>query len=175
MLYDRESGSLWSQLFSKAVTGKYKGRILRILPVRHTTWVDWKRHNPLSQVLSKNTGYWRAYARDPYAGYKKSEHLYFPVVNVAPKKYHPKERVLGLVVKGVYKAYPFIELNKTNQHVFTDAVNEQLFSIHWNKNQQSGYLTDENGKMVPIVQSYWFAWYAFHPETDVFSSELSMK
>ena len=171
LLYDRESESLWSQLLSKAVTGKYKGTTLKTLPVRHTTWIDWKRHHPSSKVLSKNTGYWRAYARDPYAGYEESENLYFPVFNAAPKQYHPKEKVLGLAVNGVYKAYPFVELNKTNLPIFTDTVNEKLFSIHWNKKQQSGYLMDENGKMTPIVQSYWFAWYAFHPETAVFKSK----
>jgi len=171
LLYDRESESLWSQLLSKAVTGKHKGTTLKALPVLHTTWTDWKRYHPSSQVLSKNTGYWRAYARDPYAGYEESERLYFPVFNAAPKQFHPKERVLGLAVNDVFKAYPFIELNKTNQSVFTDTVNDQLFSIHWDKQQQSGYLMNEKGEVVPIVQSYWFAWYAFHPETDVFKSE----
>jgi hypothetical protein len=172
LLYDRESESLWSQLLSKAVTGKHKGVTLKALPVRHTTWVDWKRHHPASQVLSKNTGYWRAYARDPYAGYENSERLYFPIFNAAPKTYHPKERVLGLEVNGVYKAYPFLELNKENKRIFTDTVNEQIFSVHWDKKQQSGYLLNENGEEMPIVQSYWFAWYAFHPETDVFKPNL---
>lgn len=171
LLYDRETKSLWSQLLSKAVTGQSKGTILKTFPVQHTTWLDWKRNYPSSRVLSKNTGYWRAYARDPYAGYEKSDHLYFPVFNAAPKLYHPKERVIGLAVKGKYKAYPFVELNKNNEDVFEDTVNEQSFSVHWNSEQQSGYIMNSDEKMVPVVQSYWFAWYAFHPDTDVFKSD----
>lgn len=168
LLYDRETESLWSQLLSKAVTGKYKGTVLKMLPVRHTTWADWKQFHPSTLVLSENTGYRRSYDRDPYSGYQQSRHLYFPVFNKAPKKYHPKEKVLGLVTKKVYKAYPFVELNKQDKESFVDLVNGKPFTIHWNKKEQSGYISDAEGNIVPIVQSYWFAWYAFHPETKVF-------
>jgi len=169
LLYDRETESLWSQLLAKAVTGRYKGTGLKMLPVKHTTWADWKRFHPSTLVLSKNTGYWRSYSRDPYSGYAQSSHLFFPVFNKAPKKYHPKEKVLGLVSEKTYKAYPFIELNRHNEEKFVDLVNGRSFTIHWNKQEQSGYLTDEDGVVVPVVQSYWFAWYAFHPETKVFT------
>ena len=170
LLYDRETESLWSQLLSKAVTGKYKGSSLKMLPVMHTTWADWKRFHPSTLVLSKNTGYRRSYNRDPYSGYEQSQHLYFPVFNKAPKKYHPKEKVLGLVSGKTYKAYPFIELNKHKKENFVDSVNGKSFTIHWNKKEQSGYMLDEDGIIVPVVQSYWFAWYAFHPETKVFTA-----
>ena len=170
LLYDRETESLWSQLLSKAVTGKHKGTSLKMLPIKHTTWADWKRIHHSTLVLSKNTGYRRSYSRDPYSGYEQSQHLYFPVFNKAPKKYHPKERVLGLVSGKAYKAYPFIELNKHNKENFVDSVNGKSFTIHWNKKEQSGYLLDEDGIIVPVVQSYWFAWYAFHPESKVFTA-----
>ncbi|NOQ90294.1 MAG: DUF3179 domain-containing protein [Gammaproteobacteria bacterium] len=169
LLYDRETESLWSQLLSKAVTGKHKNTDLKMLPVMHTTWADWKRSHPSTLVLSKNTGYWRGYNRDPYSGYEQSRKLYFPVFNKAPKKYHPKEKVLGLVAGDIYKAYPFVELNKHDKAMFSDSVNGRSFSVHWNKKEQSGYIADEGGVMVPVVQSYWFAWYAFHPETEVFA------
>lgn len=171
LLYDRETESLWSQLLGKAVTGDYKDTVLTMLPVLHTTWADWKRYHPTSQVLSEKTGYQRAYNYDPYAGYETSKKLYFPVFNKAPANYHPKERVLGLVVDGKYKAYPFIELNKNNKNIFEDIVNGKTVFIHWNKKQQSGYLLDGEGKMLAVVQSYWFAWYAFHPKTDIFKAE----
>ena len=169
LLYDRETESLWSQLLAKAVTGKHMGTILKMLPVMHTTWADWKRFHPSTLVLSKNTGYRRSYDQDPYSGYEQSRHLYFPVFNKAPKKYHPKEKVLGLVSEKIYKAYPFIELNKHNKESFVDSVNNRSFTIHWNKKEQSGYILDEDSVIVPVVQSYWFAWYAFHPETKVFT------
>ena len=175
LLYDRETGSLWSQLLNQSVTGEYKGTVLNMLPVLHTTWTDWKRHHPSSLVLSKNTGYWRAYSPDPYQGYEGSEHLFFPVFHRAHRQYHPKERVLGVAVAGVYKAYPFIELNRNNERYFVDVVNDKTIDIYWNKQQQSGYMMDEDGVMMPVVQSYWFAWYAFHPESAVFESKVKQE
>lgn len=169
LLYDRETQSLWSQLLSQAVTGKYKGTKLKTLPVMHTTWSNWKRHHPSTLVLSNNTGYRRSYDRDPYSGYAQSKNLYFPVFNKAPKKYHPKENVMGLASGNNFKAYPFIELNRLDKDKFVDSINGKSFTIYWNKKDQSGYILDESGIVVPTVQSYWFAWFAFHPETNVFS------
>jgi len=80
-------------------------------------FADWKRLHPSTLVLSENTGYRRSYDRDPYSGYQQSRHLYFPVFDKAPKKYHPKEKVLGLVSENIFKAYPFIELNKQDDSV----------------------------------------------------------
>lgn len=170
LLYDRESQSLWSQILGKAVSGKYKGEKLSMLPLSHTTWSDWKRHHSTTLVLSRNTGYSRNYDRDPYQGYASSRNLYFPVANNAPGSYHPKEWVLGLEVGETYKAYPFIELNKHDKSSFTDSVNGMTIIVHWNNEEQSGFITDEAGIRVAVIQAYWFAWYAFHPDTLVFSS-----
>ena len=169
LLYDRESESLWSQILGKAVTGKHRGTELDMLPLSHTTWSDWKRHHPSTQVLSRNTGYTRKYDKDPYSGYEHSRKLYFPVENKAPVRYHPKERVLGLNAGESYKAYPFVELNKNNVSRFTDTFDGKTYLIHWNKNEQAGYITDVEGIPIPVIQSYWFAWYAFHPDTLVFT------
>lgn len=168
LLYDRETDSLWSQLLSKAVTGKHKGIALKPLPTIHTTWANWKQLHPSSSVLSIDTGYKRSYSKDPYGGYEQSRLLYFPVTNKAPARYHPKEKVLGLTLGKTYKAYPFIELNKNNKSTFTDVVNENSLTIHWNKSEKTGYVTNVQGIILPTVQSYWFAWYAFHPDTEVF-------
>ena len=170
LLYDRESQSLWSQILGKAITGKYKGEKLSMLPLSHTTWSDWKRRHSATQVLSRNTGYSRNYDRDPYQGYASSRNLHFPVANNAPVRYHPKEWVLGLAVGETYKAYPFIELNKHNKSSFTDSVNGKTIIVHWNNEEQSGFITDEAGVRVAVIQAYWFAWYAFHSDTLVFSS-----
>jgi hypothetical protein len=171
LLYDRESESLWSQIMARAVTGKYKGTILRPIALRHTTWSDWKRLHPATLVLSTETGYTRQYKRDPYEGYQDSAGTYFPVMHQAPARYHPKERVLGLALGDTHKAYPFIELNRNNSSRFSDSINGETFIVHWNEKEQSGYLTDEKGEIIPAIQAYWFAWYAFHPDTKIFASK----
>ncbi|NNJ97289.1 MAG: DUF3179 domain-containing protein [Gammaproteobacteria bacterium] len=170
LMYDRETESLWSQIMGKAVTGRYKGTALHPIPIRHTTWSNWKQLYPTTQVLSTDTGYSRQYGRDPYEAYQHASQTYFPVTHKAPGRYHPKERVLGITDGHSQKAYPFIELNKNNSHRFSDHFGGKTYIIYWNRDEQSGYLTDEKGAIMPAIQAYWFAWYAFHPDTTVFTA-----
>jgi hypothetical protein len=30
---------------------------------------------------------------------------------------------------------------------------------------------DSDGNEVPVMQAFWFAWFGFHPETDVFQAK----
>ena len=171
LFYDRQTESLWSQIAAKAVSGKLAGADLEQLVLAHTTWGDWLEKHPRTLVLSTKTGYLRSYNINPYAGYEESRKLYFQVNHKAPKTYHPKERVLGVNASGIYKAYPFVELNKHGKSQFVDVVNEQTFTIHWDQEHQSGSIMDSNGNEVPVMQAFWFAWFGFHPDTEVFQAK----
>ena len=168
LLYDRETESLWSQIASKAIAGSMKGTPLTLIPLEHTTWSSWKQRYPDSLVLSTDTGYSRDYTRDPYAGYENSDGLYFPVAHRDPR-YHPKERVLGIEVNGQSKAYPFSELSQTNGTV-KEIFNGKVLKITYDTANQSARIFDKDGNELPGITSYWFAWYAFHPETSVFKT-----
>lgn len=170
LLYDRASESLWSQILGKAVSGERVGKRLLPVPLTHTTWKAWRASYPHTLVLSDDTGYSRNYQRDPYDGYEQSRHTYFSVNNAAPASYHPKEIVVGLEVDGVYKAYPFIELERQGKAMFNDRVNGRDFVIHWDAPNRSVTIDDKNGNAVAAIQGFWFAWFAFHPQTLVFES-----
>jgi hypothetical protein len=105
LLYDRQTESLSSQIKKQAVTGPMKGQRLSALPVTDTTWRAWRETHSKTLVLSTDTGHSRDYSRDPYGGYAQESGLYFPV-SARSKRYHPKERVLGLEIDGTFKAYP---------------------------------------------------------------------
>jgi hypothetical protein len=171
LLYDRNSESLWSQLLGKSVSGKLKGVNLPQLPAAHTTWKDWQQRHPDTLVLSRNTGFNRDYRKSPYSGYEKTRRLYFKVSNKAPADYHPKERVIGLEIDGFFKAYPYSELSKNGQAVFSDTIAGQKVKIQWNEEAQSGGVTNENGEDLPVISSFWFAWFTFHPDTEIFSAK----
>jgi len=170
LLYDRNTESLWSQLMGKAISGKLKGTKLPQLPASHTTWKDWRQKHPDTMVLSRDTGFKRNYRKSPYSGYEKTRRLYFDVSNKAPADYHPKERVIGLEVDGVFKAYPHEELSKNAKSDFSDTVAGKKVNIQWNEEAQSGGITDENGETFPTVSSFWFAWFTFHPDTEIFTA-----
>jgi hypothetical protein len=167
LLYDRQTESLWSQLKYEAVTGELKGEILKILNTANTTWKAWKDKHPTTLVLSEDTGFNRDYSRDPYPNYEQNQQLYFPVSNVNDL-FEPKERVIGLEINGKSKAYPFSELKKLKGKVLEDSFEGQELKITYNSQAQSAEILDENGKQIPAVTNFWFAWFAFNPETEVY-------
>jgi len=170
LLYDRNTESLWSQIMGEAVAGKLLGEKLKPIPINHTTWRDWLAQHPDTKVLSTETGYSRDYARNPYQGYEQSRQLFFDVNNKAPEIYHPKEQVIGLEINGVYKAYPFVELEKQGQPQFTDTINGISVTIDWDSTNQSVILSNSEGVEIAGIQGFWFAWFAFHPDTLVFQA-----
>jgi hypothetical protein len=166
LLYDRETESLWSQIDHRAISGRYRGKRLQMLPLEHTSWKDWRTRYPQTQVLSRDTGFSRDYGRTPYPGYESADALYFPVRFLA-QGYHPKEPVLGVEFDGRFKAYPFSELSKGSGRL-QDQVGGREVVIRFDPEHRNAWLEDTAGVRQPALVAYWFAWYAFHPETDIY-------
>lgn len=166
LLYDRETQSLWSQIRAQAVAGPLKGASLIAVPIVHTTWRDWRARHPDSLVLSQNTGVARDYDRDPYAGYEKSADLIFPV-RFRAEGFHPKERVLGIVLGGKARAYPFVELAKGSGE-FADTLAGRAVRIRYSRDHQTAEAFDAKGQPLVATTLFWFAWAAFHPETEIY-------
>jgi hypothetical protein len=160
---------VWSQIRRQAITGPMKGEKLTALPLTHTTWKAWKRAHPETRVLSTDTGFRRDYGRDPYAGYAGASELYFPV-QARSARYHPKERVLGLEINGRFKAYPFAELSRTGQVELKDRFAGRQIRVRFDAANESAQAFDADGKQLPAIVGFWFAWFAFHPQTEVFTA-----
>lgn len=172
LLYDRETESLWSQLKMRAISGPEKGKSLEPVPLQHTSWAAWRDQHPDTRVLSLDTGFRRDYDRNPYTGYATNASVYFPL-SAESARYHPKEQVLGLSIDGRVKAYPFTELAQVGLKDIDDLFGDQPIRISFDADQRSAVARDTKGKELPGVTSYWFAWYAFHPDTEVFSAKAA--
>jgi hypothetical protein len=168
LLYDRETESLWSQLGMKAISGTCAGDTLEWLTVEHTTWKHWVRQHPNTDVLSLQTGYRRDYDRNPYADYDRSDRLLFPVAN-QDDRLPRKAWVVGVLRGKQAKAYPFRVLEKNP--AITDEVNGEKISVLFNPEVRSARVVDARGDPIPSVQAYWFAWFAFHPDTALYSAD----
>ncbi|WP_290697086.1 DUF3179 domain-containing protein [Amphritea sp.] len=168
LLYDRQTDSLWSQLHHSAITGPMKGKVLAQLPSVHTRWGAWLKDHPDTLVLSRNTGASRDYTRDPYSGYEDSKLLYFSVEFMS-QAFHPKERVIGVELNGRTKAYPFSELAKgALKGVLGDRLGEAVLRIEYNAELQTARVFRGEMEELPVVNLFWFAWYGFHPKTEVY-------
>jgi hypothetical protein len=90
IMFDRESGSLWSHVKGRAVSGPLEGHRLRMLPALHTTWALWRATHPGTLVLDKRGG-------------------------GTPSRPLPSEdrHALGIVVAGQAAGFPFEELRRT--------------------------------------------------------------
>jgi hypothetical protein len=173
LMYDRQTESLWSQILGRALSGSARGTELQSIPVIHTSWKEWSDMQPLSEVLSTQTGYLREYSRDPYPGYADSGRIWFSVAN-RDRRYSTKEWVIGLEVDGQTRAWPFSELDKlwkTEPHkaYLEDHIRGQRLRIYYQPESRSVRITDDQGRLLNGISAFWFAWIAFHPDTEVFS------
>ncbi|GMU39853.1 MAG: hypothetical protein AMXMBFR23_07190 [Chloroflexota bacterium] len=69
ILYDYQTTTLWQQLTGDAVVGTDAGERLRFLPAQLVAFADARAQYPDALVLSRQTGFNRAYGTNPYAGY----------------------------------------------------------------------------------------------------------
>ena len=174
LMYDRQTGSLWSQIMGRAISGPSRGAELQSIAVMHTTWSDWIGRYPDSQVLSTHTGHRRNYARDPYSRYEHSGGLMFAVAN-RDERYGIKEFVIGMERGSVTRAWPFKELERLwkeepNRQFLEDSINGEAVRIHFNPENRSSYITNEGGQLLDGLSAYWFAWMAFHPDSEVYTA-----
>ena len=163
LLYDYQSESLWSQLMMQAVTGSRAGETLVPLPIHHGSWQAWKNMHPKTSVLSRQTGYFRDYARNPYIGYEDVSATYFPI-NHHDSRLPAKTWVLALSVGERHKAWPVSSLLKQGSHQERWGQMTLDFDVVADVIQIRDAKTDQ---ALPATRLYWFAWRAFHPDTDL--------
>ena len=114
VMYDRQTGSLWSQLLGESVEGELKGTKLEYFSSWMTTWEDWKGRYPDTLALVK--GYsggadrYDSYYESDRAGVIGEEHL--------DDRLQTKQFVVGVAQGDEAAAYPFSVLS------FEPAVND---------------------------------------------------
>lgn len=126
IMFDRETESLWNQLFLGAQCGPDKGAELERLPIVETTWAEWRRLYPETSVLTTDTGHDRRYGFYPYGNYADPNNRLTltpssPWNPIRP----PKELVLGIHEGENAVAYPFGRLAEVGQAV---AINDTVGS-----------------------------------------------
>jgi len=168
LLYDHETRSLWSQIRAQAISGPLKGERLQSIPLSLEVWKHWRVTHPNADVLSRDTGFARDYHRNPYFQYARDKGVYFPVA-FSSRRYHPKERVLGVKLGDQVKAYPFAELARLNDDQAEDLFAGELLQLRFDAKTRTGKIYDAAGNELPSVNLFWFAWYAFYPQTEVFA------
>ncbi len=168
VLYDRTHQALWSQVGMEAISGPYVGQSLKHLPFDLVTFGDWRKQEDASRVANFETGHARNYGRNPYASYFRTNDLMFPVAQGAPQSLPPKTRVLGIRYNGHARAYPVDEVVRRPQGRLEDTLGGGTIVL-----EASSGETISVTKMpddAKFTHTFWFAWSAFHPDTEVFEA-----
>ncbi len=100
LMFDSESGSLWSTLEGRPVVGPLVGSGLTLTarPIVTTRWSEWRRQHPQTTVVSLETGFTRDYSEGAaYRDYFSTDRLMFRTP-FDDKRLPNKEEVLGVLV-----------------------------------------------------------------------------
>ena len=107
VMYDRQTETWWQQLTGRAIVGKKAGTVLHRIPASIVAYEDFRDTYADAQVLSRRTGYNRAYGNNPYRGYDTINDQPFLFFDPVDKRLPPMERVLNVSVGKTHKLYPF--------------------------------------------------------------------
>ncbi|MFQ5341753.1 MAG: DUF3179 domain-containing protein [Anaerolineae bacterium] len=107
VMYDRQTGSWWSQVLGLAIVGELTGTQLTFLPAAIVSWADFRTAHPDGLVLSRDTGHSRPYGSNPYALYDAPGNRPFLFRGKIDPRLQAMERVVGVEMDGEAKAYPF--------------------------------------------------------------------
>ena len=169
LLYDRGTLSLWDQIRGEAVVGSLTGERLRRVKSDILKLATVREAWPQAKVMNTITGFVRDYSTDPYKGYDQMESTYFPV-NTVDDRLVSKKPVYGIVVDGVAKAYTLGAVQAEGR--VQDTVGGVRVLVQYDAATGRVRFTrySDAGKseeMVPL-RSYWFAWVAQYPETELY-------
>ncbi len=170
LMYDRQSESLWSQLGMQCVSGEMVGKKLKWLSGEMMTWKAWREKYPGSSVLTTETGFFRDNRIVPYQGYEQRSETIFPFPENR-RELKNKEWVAGVMVNSKAFAFNLKKLAEEPGHKVILKHDDTLLAAAVNPVTREVQIRDENGKSLPVVQVFWFAWQAFYPETILWNGQ----
>jgi len=165
LLYDRETESLWLQFTGEAIAGPLAGKKLERIPIRQELLGTWLSRHPRSRVLSRPLPNKVNYRYSRYERYMVEDKIVFPV-KARDDRFHAKELVLGVVVGARARAYLGSLVTKAGGQVEDEIEGRSIELVYSTEVGIYGYQVAEG---VDVTEAYWFAWKAFHPDTEVWN------
>jgi hypothetical protein len=166
LLYDRETQSLWSLFEGRAIAGPLAGKRLTPLPVRQEHMGTWLVRHPGTRVLERPQPERIDYRYSPFKAYWLEEKIPHPV-RARDESFHPKEVVLGVEVGDKARAYLGSRLAASGLRL-EDEIDGKKIRIDYDPDEAVFIWEVPDG--VAVTDAYWFAWKAFHPDTEIWKA-----
>lgn len=162
IMQDRQTGSLWSHITGECLEGAYQGTVLSMLPVAQTTWGDWVAAHPETRVLEKSaeikSSRYESYFQDPERnGLFASKWL---------RDRLPGKSLVHGVTLGAYSV-AVVDTRLIVGEPVTITLGEVPLKVIRHRDGGVRATRLDTGEPVPVRTSYWFAWSAYFPRTEV--------
>lgn len=172
IMYDVQTGSLWSHLRGVGIGGPLLGTELTLRSVNHMRWSDWFAENPNTEVLKlPRPIFFDDPERPPisydytpgeaYRSYYDNPDVWFPILDV-PDTFAIKTEVVGIERNGDTVAFDVAAFNALGQIVEIE-VGGDLLTVE--PTGAGVRVFDAAGDRIITEQSFWFAWHPNHPDT----------
>ncbi len=135
VMYDRQTESLWQQFTGTAIVGELTNKILTQIPSSIMSFKEVYTRYPNVKVLSKDTGYFRDYGRNPYAGYDDVNQTPFMLKEEADGRLLPMQRVATVSLSKEDKAYSYAKVKK--KRVINDKFGTKNLVLFYGENVAS--------------------------------------
>jgi len=160
--YDRDTNSRVPQILGEGIEGDLRGVKFDTFPVYITTWKKWKTKYTNTKVLSRKTGFDRDYDKNPYPGYDNLLRVWFPLT-AKNDSLRTKDWVFGIENNNDYVAILIKDFKLRHPKDLEIEVGGEKIKVYWD--EELGIIRIDKEDEIKHFNSYWFAWYAYHPKT----------
>ena len=157
LLVDRETGSVWSQLAGKAISGPMQDTPLVVVPSIQASWGYWRRTHPDTAVMVVEGQEGQPYFYQVFEPGKPREATSHDVSTVG----------LGIVVGGQALFVPFRELDRA-EPIVTALVGTERVAVHHDADGLTAWAENSEGELLPGVLAYESGWLAFYPNSAIY-------
>jgi hypothetical protein len=223
VMYDRQTGSLWTHFDGLAVRGPLTGTQLEVLPSQLISFDEWRETYPRGRVLSRETGFPIDYGANPYEHYDSREAPYGQFIEEqADPRLPAMARVVGVSTGDREVAFAYGDLSGPGG---VGVINDGPVVLFWKAGTASAlddpqiargqdvgatgvFSPEANGRRatfearggaivdretgstwsltgravegplegqaldpVAHLDTFWFAWLAYHPDTEVYDAD----
>ena len=148
VMFDRETGTLWSHLTGDALEGPLAGHHLMQLLSEQTTWGRWRSEHPRTLMLDVDP---TEVNSDPYQDYYTGQDAGVVGRKRADDRLPLKEKVVGVRLGDKVKAYSFTALSR--DRVVNDVVGGVPIAVVFDSTSSSGavYRRDLGGTILTFT------------------------
>ncbi len=172
VMYDRQTNSWWAQATGAAIDGKLKGTVLRMYPdFSMMTWKEWRAEHPSTLVLSKRTRRGLEGLSMGYTDYHRNSRIGVTGrLKFDDKQLPGKARILGFRLDDQAYAVDLVGLSRKGSITTITSTGKRLNIVGTRDGISGRVFAGTEGSVqeqIPSSVSYWFAWRAFFPATEI--------